>query len=39
MSVDDQMRLNYIDKKFEFCVSLNRGDGKPSYGEGIKFLS
>ena len=39
VSVHDQMRLNYIDKNFEYCISLNRGDVKPSYGERIKFLS
>ena len=37
--VHDQMRLNYIYKKFECCISLNRGDVKPSYGERIKLIS
>ena len=38
MSLHDQMRLNYSGK-FEFYISLKRGDIKLSYGERIKFLS
>ena len=35
--VHDQMRLNYIYQEFDCCISLNRGDVKPSYGERIKL--
>ena len=39
VSVHNQMRLNYMEKIFEFYIYLNRRYIKLSYGEIIQFLS